>query len=251
VKTSLFGLIGLTIIIIIWWYIYQRQKEGTYLVPSPINTFEKLYSLFLTGTIFRDLYETLYRMLAGYVLASIVGISFGLLLGSFSVFRKMFSGIIDFFRSIPVTSLYPVFVLGFGIGSESKIAMIFWASFFIICINTTYGVIQTNPIRRKMALLYGASPYQIFTKVTFFDALPNAMVGLRVAISYALIVSILTEMFMGSEFGIGAKITEAYNLYQIDTMFALIIVTGMLGYLLNLLFSQSEKKLVAWKFHAD
>ena len=190
-------------------------------------------------------------MLAGYLLAVVFGISCGLMLGSFPLARKMFDSTIDFFRSIPVTALYPVFVLVFGIGSQSKIAMIFWASFFIICINTTYGVVQTNPIRRKMAQLYGANWFQVFSKVTFYDSLPQAMVGLRVALSYALIVSILTEMFMGSQYGIGTKITEAYNLYQIDAMFALILIMGALGYLLNIIFIKIEKRIVGWKFNAD
>lgn len=245
------GLVGVGAIIFIWWYVFQNQKAGTYLIPSPIATFENLLSFFSTGEIFVDLYETLYRMLTGYFLAGVFGIGCGLLLGSFPLARKMFDGTIDFFRSIPVTALYPVFVLVFGIGSNSKIAMVFWASFFIICINTTYGVMQTNPIRRKMAELYGANWIQVFFKVTLYDSLPQAMVGLRVAVSYALIISILTEMFMGSQYGIGAKISESYNLYQIDTMFALILIAGMMGYLLNIIFVRIEKKLVGWKFNAD
>lgn len=251
IKNFLIGLIGIAIITFVWWCAFQNQKPGIYLIPSPLSTFEKLISLFFSGEIFIDLYETLYRMLAGYFLAGIFGIGAGLLLGSFPFARKMFDSTIDFFRSIPVTALYPVFVLCFGIGSQSKIAMIFWASFFIVCINTTYGVMQTNPIRRKMAELYGANWVQVFFKVTLYDSLPHAMVGLRVAVSNALIVSILTEMFMGSQHGIGAKITEAYNLYQIDAMFALILITGLLGYLLNIIFVKIEKKLVGWKFNAD
>lgn len=250
-KNGLLALIGVVLVIFIWWYAFQNQKPGTYLIPSPITTFQKLGALFINGEIFIDIYQTLFRMLSGYLLAGIFGIGCGLLLGSFSPVRKMFSGIIDFLRSIPVTAIYPVFVLVFGIGNQSKIAMIFWASFFIICINTTYGVMQTNPIRRKMSQLYGANWFQIFSKVTFYDSLPQAMVGLRVALSYALIVSILTEMFMGSQYGIGAKITETYNLYQIDSMFAFILITGILGYLLNIIFIIVEKRLVSWKFNAD
>jgi NitT/TauT family transport system permease protein len=242
---------GFLLVILLWQYAFATQQSGSYLIPSPFATFQKLISFFQEVSIFRDLYETLFRMLLGYFLAGIFGILVGLLLGSFPIAKQMFDSPIDFFRSIPVTALYPVFVLVFGIGSQSKIAMIFWASFFVVCINTIYGVVQTNPIRRKMAQLYGANWFQVFTKVTLFDALPATMVGLRVAVSYALIVSILTEMFMGSQYGIGAKITETYNLYQIDAMFALIIITGLLGYMLNILFVKIESKFVGWKFNAD
>lgn len=242
---------GVVLVLMIWWLAFLNQKQGIYLVPNPISTFETLFSFISNATFYRDLGETILRMLIGYLFAGIFGIFIGLILGSFPIVRQMFTSIIDFLRSIPVTALYPIFILIAGIGSESKISMVFYASFFIICINTMYGVMQTNPVRRKMAQLYGANWFQVFVKVTFFDSLPYAMVGLRIALSYALIVAILTEFFMGSNYGLGQRITETFNLYQIDAMYAYIIVVGLLGYCLNLIFIKIEKKAVGWKFNAD
>jgi NitT/TauT family transport system permease protein len=247
----LLGCVGIALVLLLWWVAFHNQKHDTYLIPDPVTTFQKIGSLFVSPMFYRDIGETLYRMLSGYFLAAFFGVGCGLLLGSFKTARRMFNSIIDFLRSIPVTALYPIFILVAGIGSESKIAMIFYASFFIITINTMYGVLQTNPVRRKMAQLYGANWFQIFTKVTLFDSLPYAMVGLRIAISYALIVAILTEFFMGSNYGLGQRITETFNLYQIDAMYAYIIIVGLLGYVLNLIFVRIEKKLVGWKFNAD
>lgn len=251
IANGIFTAIGTLIIIVVWLVAFHSQKPGTYLIPDPLSTGKKVFTLFIYGEILKDTAATLSRMLAGYSAACVVGIMVGLLLGSFPLLRRLFDSSIDFFRSIPVTALYPVFVLVFGIGSESKIGMIFWSSFFVICINATYGVIQTNPIRRKMAHLYGANWTQVFFKVTIFDALPQIVVGMRVAISYSLIVSILTEMFMGSQYGIGQRITESYNLYQIDTMFALILITGILGYFLNLIFLKFETKVIRWASYAN
>ncbi|MCW3125800.1 MAG: taurine transporter permease [Bacteroidetes bacterium] len=251
IKSTLLGCVGIILVLLVWLFAFQHQKAGVYLIPSPISTFQKLGGLFASVVFYQDVAETLLRMLSGFFLATLFGIVLGLLLGNFPTIRKMFNGIIDFLRSIPVTALYPIFILTSGIGSESKIAMIFYASFFIICINTMYGVMHTNPVRRKMAQLYGANWYQVFTQVTFFDSLPYAMVGLRIAISYALIVAILTEFFMGSSFGLGQRITETYNLYQIDAMYAYIIIVGLLGYSLNFIFNKIEKAVVGWKFNAD
>lgn len=247
----LFALIGVIFILCIWQFIYVNQAQGTYLVPSPLTTIKKLFQFLSFRGIYRDLGETILRMLTGFLLATVVGVLIGLFLGSVRVFRLMFEGIIDFFRSIPVTALYPVFVLSFGIGSQSKIAMIFWSCFLVITINTTYGVMQSNSIRQKMARLFGANTYQVFTRVMFFDALPQTIVGLRIAISYALIVSVLTEMFMGSEYGVGQKITEAYNRYQIDEMFALIFITGIVGFILNRLFIFLERTFAGWTQNAN
>lgn len=251
IRKYVLSLTGLILLILLWWIASLQQKPGTYLLPAPKATFEKLIGFFSTGIVFRDLTETLSRMLGGFLLAAVLGTLTGMLLGSVAILRQMLESLMDFFRSIPVTALYPVFVLLFGIGTGSKIAMIFWACYFVISINTMYGVLQSNPIRRRMAGLYGARPFSIFTRITFFDALPYTMVGLRIGISYSLIVSILTEMFMGSQYGIGQRITESYNLYQIDALAAWIIIAGILGYLLNRLFVIIEKKSVGWKFNAD
>ena len=186
------------------------------------------------------------RMMAGYSLAVVLGVIVGLIIGLIKPLYESCEGIIDFFRSIPVTTLYPVFVLIFGINHSSKIAMVFWSAFFVIILNTAYGVIQSNKVRRKMAKLYGASKFQIFKWITFFDALPQTLIGMRTAISFALIVEILCEMFMGSQFGIGQRITESFTTYAIPELYALILLAGSLGFCFNRIFVYFEKKLVPW-----
>jgi NitT/TauT family transport system permease protein len=185
-------------------------------------------------------------MLSGYVLAATVGIAVGMLVGLIKPFYDATVGIVDFFRSIPVTSLYPVFVLSLGIGHSSKIAMVFWASFFVIALNSAYGVLQSPKLRAQMANLYGAKGTQIFRWIVFYDALPQTMIGLRIALSYALIVEMLCEMFMGSELGIGQRLTEAWTTYAIDNLYALIMLAGLFGFLLNRVFVYIERRAVPW-----
>ena len=122
-----YPIIGGTIILFGWWIAFVCQQQEVHLIPSPFATFEKLFLLFRNNEILKDLFETLFRMLAGYFLACVFGRSCGLLLGSFPISRKIFDGVIDFMRSIPVTALYPVFVLSFGIGSQSKIVQAIFA----------------------------------------------------------------------------------------------------------------------------
>lgn len=239
-------LLGLISVIIIWQILHSFSFIEPTLFPSPKNTFVTLVSIIEKGNILPDLVTTILRMFAGFGLASILGIFIGILIGLSKFIYDSVEGIIDFFRSIPVTTLYPVFVLLFGIDHLSKIAMVFWSCFFVIVLNTAYGVIQSTKIRRKMAKLHGASNFQIFRWITFFDALPQTLIGLRVAISFALIVEILCEMFMGSEYGIGQRITESFTTYSIPQLYALIIISGILGYFFNRLFVYFEKKLVPW-----
>jgi NitT/TauT family transport system permease protein len=158
----------------------------------------------------------------------------------------MFSFVLDFFRSTPVTTLYPVFVLIFGIKHLSKVAMVAWGCFFVIALNAAYGAMQAGTIRSQMARLYGASSFQIFRWITLFGALPQIIIGLRVALSYALIIEVLCEMFMGSQYGLGQRVTEAYTTYAIERLYAIILLVGTIGYALNRLFVFFEKRLASW-----
>lgn len=216
------------------------------LLPSPLSAIGRFFDIIVSGNILPDLSITLQRMAAGYVLASAIGIPLGLLMGYFLTVFRLFQIPLDFFRSLPVTTLYPLFVLMFGIGHASKIAMVFVASVFVIVLNSAYGVMQSSKIRRQMSQLFGASSFQVFRLVVFYDALPQTLIGLRVAVSYSLIVEIVCEMFMGTQRGIGQRVFEAYNTYSISELYALALLVGLLGYGLNQIFVISEKRLAHW-----
>lgn len=240
--------IGPLTMFLIWYVVSILSVFNESLLPSPTETLNRFFKMFISGKIFSDIFASLLRMFIGYICASLSGIVIGLIIGRVSFLFKLSEGMIDFFRSIPVTTLYPVFVLMFGIDHLSKIAMVFWASFFVITLNTAYGVVQSNTTRYLMSQLYGANKFQIFRWVVFYDALPQTLIGLRVALSFSLIVEILCEMFMGSEHGVGQKITEAFTTYNTSELYALILLSGLIGYGLNRLFVSIEKKLVPWVY---
>ena len=193
-----------------------------------------------------DLGATLIRMFAGYAMAAVVGVTAGLLMGASLRIYDASVTVVDFFRSIPVTSLYPVFVLILGVADASKVGMVFFSSAFIVALQSAYGVSRANRVRREMARLYGASRTQRFRWVIAPEALPQIMIGLRVALSYALIVEIVCEMFMGSKTGLGQRLTDAFTIYAIPEMYALILVCGLMGFILNRLFGLVEGRVVPW-----
>ncbi|HYJ04188.1 MAG TPA: ABC transporter permease [Chthoniobacterales bacterium] len=193
-----------------------------------------------------DVGMTVVRTLAGFGLAAIAGIPLGIGMG---VFRPVYLAAmppVDFFRSIPVTTLYPVFVLLLGVGDKSKIGMIFTACVFVVMLNSAYGVLQARPTRRQMARLYGCSAPNVLRWVTFYEALPQTLIGLRISLSLSLIVAVLTEMFMGSEYGLGQLLTDAYTTFAIDRLYAIVILTGTIGFIFNRLFVRLETWLVPW-----
>lgn len=234
------------IVLIIWELLHQAHVFDPSLMPGPRDVLKTFFKIIFTGNILLDIVHTLIKMFIGYFLAAFFGVLCGLLIALVKPIFESMEGIIDFFRSIPVTTLYPLFVLFFGIGHLSKIGMVFWASFFVIALNSAYGVIQSQKTRRQMAFLFGANRFQVFRWVTFFNALPQTLIGLRVALSYSLIVEILCEMFMGSKYGLGQRVTEAYTTYAIQELYAIILLTGIFGYTFNRIFVKIENRLVPW-----
>jgi NitT/TauT family transport system permease protein len=134
----------------------------------------------------------------------------------------------------------------FGIGSLSKIAIAVFISFWVVLVNSAYGVIYSSKTRAKVSKSFGATPWQVFRDVTIKEALPQIFVGIKTAISLSLIVVVVSEMFIGSTTGLGQKIYDSYVTYESANLYAWLIVTGLLGYALNKLFGIFEKRTVHW-----
>ena len=116
----------------------------------------------------------------------------------------------------------------------------------IIIFNTAHGVMNVKNSRVLAAKIMGATKSQIFKWILFWESLPQTFIGLRSAISLSLVVIIVTEMFIGTTSGLGRRIIDSQITYEIPTMYAVILLTGIIGYLLNLVFLLIEKRLIHW-----
>ena len=113
--------------------------------------------------------------------------------------------VVDFFRSTPATAMFPLFLLIFGIGDFAKIAVAAFAAWLVVVFNVAYGVMNARQTRILAARVMGASSWRVFRDVMFFESLPQTFVGLRMAVSVALVVIIVAEMFIGSSDGLGRR----------------------------------------------
>jgi NitT/TauT family transport system permease protein len=205
-----------------------------------------MWNIAVSGILLENLSHTLLRILIGFLFGASAGIAIGILLG---YFRKIFEPIeplIDFFRSIPLTSLFPLFLLFFGIGEGAKIFIIFWGCALIIVVNTAYGVINCCRIRVMVFNSMQAGKIQILSKLILFEALPEIFSGLRISLAISLITVVVTEMFTGTTYGLGLGIYNSSLIGDVPEMYAWIIITGLLGYLLNRVFLLIEGRLLHW-----
>lgn len=233
--------------IIFWHAATALQWINPLFLPTPLETGQTLYAeLVQTREIWPDIFTTLYRTVVAFIIASIVGVALGLLLGYSKLIHSSMGTAVDFARSIPATALFPLFLLFFGIGDEAKIAVGVWAASLIIMVNTSYGVRHANKIRLMVAKAYRLTEVDTFKKVILPEAAPHIAAGLRIALSLTLIVVIVTEMFIGTNVGLGHKIIDAQLVYRVPEMYAAIIVAGLIGYLLNHLLQLAERKVIHW-----
>ena len=241
-----FLILGPIFVIILWFLLTQFNFIEPIFLSSPYATFDKLISLLFSGEILPDIKWTVVRWLAGLTLGIFLGIPIGIFMGSSKAVYESLEIVIDFFRSIPIMTLFPLALVLFGIGDESKIALAAWASAIYMVINTMYGVRHVKEARLMMAKSLRATKLQAFTKIIFPDALPEIFVGIRLSISMSLVIVVASEMIMGTNVGLGKRIFDAALVYQMTEMYACIIIAGLLGYLSNKMFVIFENKMIHW-----
>jgi len=235
------------ILLVVWQLVSFFGIIDSFFLPPPFVVLAELASLSLTSVFLNNLVSTIFRTLLSFFLALLIGVPLGLFLGENEKIYRSVEFLIDFFRSMPATALFPLFLIIFGISDFSRISVAVFAALLVITFNTAYGVMHADKSRILAVKLMGAKKFEMFRKVIFWEALPPLFVGLRNAISLSLIIIIVTEMFIGTRTGIGYGIIDSQLRYNIPAMYSYILVAGVLGYLFNMGLLALEKKWIHWK----
>lgn len=238
-----YGVIGL----IIFWYIgVWVEIVDPVLLPSPDKAAMAIWSGMLEGGLLHDFLRTVERTSYSILIASVIAIPLGIFLGSSENLYRSVEFVIDFFRSTPASAIFPLFLVIFGVGDETKILVASFGAALVILFNVSYGVMNARKTRILAAKVMGASKFRVLIDVILLESLPQTFIGLRNGVSLALVIVIVAEMFIGSEDGLGYRIIDAQMLFEMPDMYAAIFVAGALGYGFNLLFLTIEQRFVHW-----
>lgn len=238
--------LGVLILFGVWWLIAISGWVNPVLLPTPFATLGALFKATVAGTMGADFMASVLRTFGAFLIAAGVGIPLGVALGSSEKVYRSAEFLIDFFRSTPASALIPMFILFFGVSDSSKVIIAAFSALLLIVFNSAYGVIQARQSRILAAKVMGANRWQIFKDVLLWESLPQTFIGLRSGISIALVIVIVAEMFIGTEQGLGKRIIDAQQILNVQDMYASILVTGLLGYCLNMLFLSVEKRVIHW-----
>ncbi|MDF2571874.1 MAG: ssuC 10, partial [Sporomusa sp.] len=215
-------------------------------LPPFSKVFAALCNLIASGELFKHLAVSLRRSIIGFSLGMMISIPLGLTIGWFKKFETFIDPLLQTFRQTSTLALFPVFILLFGIGEISKVAIIFWGVQWAILLNTIAGVKNVDPLLIKAARSMGTSSLKIFIKVVIPASIPSIFTGIRLSATTSILILIAAEM-IGANAGLGFLLYDAEVKYQIPTMYAAILTMSMLGLMLNYLLVAIEKRVTSWK----
>jgi NitT/TauT family transport system permease protein len=245
-SARLLPLIGPLALFVVWDLVVRLQLVSPVLLPTPSATIVALVKGMAGGPLLGDFLSSLNRTVQAFLMAGVIGVPLGVLLGSNEKAYRSVEFLVDFFRSTPSSALIPLFLMIFGVTDMNKIAIAAFAAVLVILFNSAYGVINARKQRVMAARVMGASRWQIFKDVLIWESLQPTFVGLRSGVSMALVIVIVAEMFIGSDSGLGNRIINAQQVLNVREMYAAILAAGALGYVLNILFLVLEKRVVHW-----
>lgn len=233
-------------LLLLWEVFIQAGFGDRRFVPAPSDIAERFYQLIVSGELLTHTASTLWRIAVGYVVGVVPAIAIGLFMAMSRGVRIVVDPLVAALFPIPKVALMPLFLLAFGFGDASKMAVVATAAFFPVVVNTFTGAASIEPIYIDVARNYGASRYIMFSRIVFFGALPMTFAGLRTALAISFIVVVAAE-FVASKSGIGYLIWSSWELLQVDAMFVGIVTIGILGVIFSTIFREIERLVLPWK----
>jgi len=230
----------LAAVFLIYWDLHVRLS-GTSIFPTPIDVLRGILELIQKGLLLKYIVASLFRVTVGFLLAVIIGVPFGLLLGWSQRMFFAFNPMIQILRPISPIAWIPIAILRFGVDDRAPIFLIFLASVFPIAVSAIAAVQNIQPVYIRAAQNFGLSRLELFRRVIFPATLPQVLTGIRIALGVAWLVVVAAEMIAVNS-GLGYLIIDARNAgKRYDLVVAGMVMIGLIGLGLDLLVRRLEK----------
>ncbi|MEZ2390601.1 ABC transporter permease [bacterium RCC_150] len=239
------GAMGILVFLLVWEMLPAAGAIDAKYLPPASEVLVAMARDFGLTAFWTAVGETMTAWATGLVAAVAIAGMLGLVIGMSPFLRRFTNSTVEFLRPIPSVALIPLAVLLFGVKIESSLMLIIYACFWQVLIQVLYGVADVDNVATQTARSYGFSTAQRVRDVAFPTMLPYLMTGIRLAASVALILAITAELVIGSP-GLGHEIALAQSGGAVSGMYALILASGLLGVLVNMIMRRIEKRVLAW-----
>jgi ABC-type nitrate/sulfonate/bicarbonate transport system permease component len=236
--------LALPVVVIVAWWFASAGSTSPFFPPlqTILATFGENW---LSSRVVTDVLPSLGRMLAGFAIAVVVGVVLGALLGRLPIVSYALNPVLQFGRALPATALVPVSIVLLGIGDLPKILLIAFVTVFPVMLNTIDGVRNVDAVLEDATRSYRLTRAQRALLVQLPAAAPQILAGMRIALSVAFVMMVVTELFAAVN-GIGYVTLQAQQSFQVALMWSGILLLGILGVLVNGLFVLVERRLLRW-----
>lgn len=216
-------------------------------LPGPWMVLGSVIQLAARGELWGHVAATLGRVAIGFAGGAVLALALGLPAGYYPRVRNLIEPVVEILRPIPPLAMLPLFIVWVGIGEESKIGFIIYATFFPMFLTTVHAVQQVDPLLLRAAASLGAGRAQLFFRVILPAALPEMFTGIRLGVALSFFVIVISE-FIGAEQGLGYLINDGRNFFLVPQMLGAAVLLGLLGYASNALIALLvERRLLRWE----
>jgi len=233
---AMYPVIGLSLLLLLWWIGGKLIESNPDLIAfsgfAPAPAFAAFGYLIDSGTLWSAITASLSRILHGLLLGVVIGVPVGVLVGYFKVVRNIANAPFQFLRMISPLAWMPIAVLSFDTWDGAIVFLIFMAAVWPIVFSTAHGVSRMDPSWFKVAGNLGASPFQLLRTVIMPAILMDVLSGIRLAVGVAWIVLVPAE-YLGVTSGLGYAINDARDTLEYDTLAAIVVVIGIIGFTLD------------------
>jgi len=244
VLLRLFFVLALPVLLLAGWWFASDGSTDVYWPPlrKILQTFPDVWT---ADRLRADVLPSMLRLTAGYATAAVVGVGLGTVIGSYRRVRAVCEPVLEFLRAVPPPVLIPVIMLFAGIGDTMKIVVIASGCLWPILLNTVEGVRAVDSVMAETARSYGITGAARLRHVVLRSASPQIFTGLRQALSIGIILMVISEMVASSN-GLGFTVVQFQRSFAIPDMWTGILVLGLLGFLLSVVFQWVERRALAW-----
>jgi ABC-type nitrate/sulfonate/bicarbonate transport system permease component len=237
--------VAVLLLLALWEAVVRAGLIPETSIPPATSAIGELASQVTQAAMWKAVGNTLEGWVIGLGLAVLLGVPAGILIGSSRWMYRALRVPIEFLRPIPSVALIPLAVLVYGTGLQSKVFLATFASFWPLLIQTIYGVQDVDPVATDTARAFQLGRFERLWRITVPSAVPYIATGIRIASAVALILCVTAELVIGSA-GLGREINSASSGGNVDLMYAMIIATGLLGWLLNIAATMVERRVLHW-----